>query len=249
MKKDPERFLTNRVCLVTGSARKLGSAFARSLAEAGADVAVHYLSSREAAEKTAKAVRAAGSRCVTVRADVTRERDVERMFQTVEKRLGGVDVLVNNVGDFLLKPLRRTTPADWNAMLASNLHSVFYCCRRVLPGMRKRKYGRIITLGYGPCQRLEALENTVAYHMAKTALLVYTKGLAREEAPSGITVNMVSPGTIFTSVNRPSVKTIPVGRYAKYGDLAHAVLFLLREESSYITGNNLLVTGGKYIGL
>jgi 3-oxoacyl-[acyl-carrier protein] reductase len=241
--------LKNRVCLVTGSARKLGSAIARSLAEAGTDVAVHYLTRREAAEKTAKSVRALGSRCVTVRADVTREKEVERMFRTVEKRLGGVDILVNNVGNFLLKPLSRTTRLDWNAMLDSNLHSVFHCCRQALPGMRKQGFGRIINMGYGPCQRLEAIPNTVVYHMAKTALLVYTKGLAQEEAPHGITVNMVSPGTIFTSVNRPSVKTIPAGRYARYGDLTHAVLFLLKEESSFITGNNLLVTGGKYIGL
>ena len=240
-------FLSGRVCLVTGSARKLGSELAKAAAAAGADVAVHYRKSREGAEKTAAAVRAFGRRALVVPADVTREKQVNRLFETVERRLGGVDLLINNVGDFLLKPLRAVTASEWHHVLDSNLHSVFYCCRRALPGMRKRGFGRIVNLGYGPCKNLEALEKTVPYHMAKTALLVYTKGLAREEASAGITVNMVSPGTLYTSVNRPSVKTIPAGRYGRYSDIINAVLFLWKEESSYITGNNLLVTGGKYV--
>lgn len=246
MSKEPT-FLEGRICLVTGSARKVGSAMAAALADAGADVAVHYLSSREAAEKTASRVRATGRRAITVRADVTREAQVERMFRSVEKRLGVVDVLVNNVGDFLLKPLAKVTAAEWHGILGSNLHSAFFCCRRALAGMRKQGFGRIINMGYGPCERFETLERTSLYHMAKTALLVYTKALAREEAAFGITVNMVSPGTIFTSVNRPSVKTIPRGRYARYADIVNAVLFLLKEESDYVTGTNIFCAGAKYV--
>jgi 3-oxoacyl-[acyl-carrier protein] reductase len=239
-------FLEGRVGLVTGSARKVGSALAVALADAGADVAVHYLKRAEAAAKTAAAVRSKGRRVLTVKADVTKEKQVERMFRSVEQRLGAVDLLINNVGDFLLKPLSKISTTEWQQILASNLHSAFYCSRRALPGMRKRSFGRIINLGYGPCDRLEALDRTALYHMAKTALLVYTKALAREEAGHGITVNMISPGTLFTSVNRPSVKTIPAGRYARYADITHAALFLLKNTSAYITGTNLSVTGGKY---
>lgn len=241
---EESRFLEGRVCLVTGSARKVGSAVAVALAGAGADVAVHYLGSRDAAEKTAAK---AGGRAITVRADVTRPKQVDRMFDTVERRLGPVDVLINNVGNFLLKPLAKVSPEEWHAIIDENLHCAFYCCRRALQRMRKRKYGRIINMGYGPANRLEPLEGTGLYHMAKTALLVYTKALAKEEAARGITVNMISPGTIFTSVNRPSVKTIPAGRYANYADLVNAALFLLKDESSYVTGNNLIVAGGKYV--
>jgi NAD(P)-dependent dehydrogenase (short-subunit alcohol dehydrogenase family) len=236
--------LDGRVCLVTGSARKVGSAMAIALGAAGADVAVHYMGSKDAAEKTAAK---AGHGAITVRADLTRPKQVDRMFDTVERRLGPVDILINNVGNFLLKPLAKVSIEEWHAIIDENLHCTFYCCRRALPGMRKKKYGRIINMGYGPANRLEPLEGTGLYHLAKTALLVYTKAMAKEEASRGITVNMVSPGTIFTSVNRPSVKTIPAGRYASYSDLVNAVLFLLKDESSYVTGNNLIVAGGKYV--
>ena len=241
--------LEGRIALVTGGAKKVGAAVARALAAAGADVAVNYLSSRKETEKTVAAVRAAGRRALAVRADVTRPSQAARLFRTVEKRLGPVAILVNNVGSFLLKPLVEVTFEEWNRILASNLHSAFLCSREALPGMRKQGFGRIVNLGYGPCGRTEAVPRTVPYHTAKTALLVYTKGLAREVASWGITVNMVSPGTIFTSVHRPPAKTIPAGRYGRYDDVAEAVLFLCGKEAEYITGNNLLVTGGKYVGL
>ena len=237
-------FLKGRVCLVTGGSRKMGSAFAMALAESGGDVAVHYLTREDAAKRTAAKIRAKGKRAITVKADVTDEKQVERMFGVVERKLGKVDVLINNVGSFLLKPISGISAGEWQGVIDSNLNSAFYCCRLALPGMREQGFGRIINLGYGPCQGVDSKGRTTTYHMAKTALLVYTKGLAREEASKGITVNMISPGTMFNSVNRPPVKTIPAGRYARYSDLVNAVLFLLKEESSYITGNNLLVTGG-----
>ena len=237
-------FLQNKICLVTGSARKLGAALTKSLAAAGADVAVHYLSRREQALKTAAAVKAAGRRSLTVRADVTRPKQVERMFHTIENRLGPVDILINNVGDFLLKALSRTTHDDWHTIIGSNLHSAFYCSQRALGAMRRSRWGCIINMGYGPCGRTESRGNTACYHMAKTALLVYTQALAREEARNGIRVNMVSPGTIYTSVNRPPLERIPAGRYARYKDLSDAILFLLSDDASYVTGTNLIVTGG-----
>jgi len=242
---EPAPSLEGRVCLVTGSARKTGSALAKALAGAGADVAVHYRGSREAAEKTAAAVKKLGRRAVLVRSDVTREAQVGRMFDSIEKKLGAVDVLVNNVGDFLLKRLSRVTPGEWHAVLASNLHSAHLCCRRALPGMRRRGFGRIVNMGFGPCEQLVPRERTTVYHMAKTALLVYTRGLAQEEAEHGVTVNMVSPGSLFSSLNLPPADSIPAKRYARYGDMTNAVLFLLAGESSYITGTNILVTGGR----
>jgi 3-oxoacyl-[acyl-carrier protein] reductase len=223
----------------------MGSALVKALADAGADVAVHYHQSREGAVKTAKAVERRGRRCLIVRADVTREAQVNSMFDAVEKRLGRVDILVNNVGNFLLKPLSKVKPPEWHGILASNLHSAFYCCRRALPGMRRRGFGRIVNMGFGPCEQSVSRERTTVYHMAKTALLVYTKGLAQEEAPHGITVNMVSPGSLFSSLNLPPVESIPAKRYARYSDMTNAILFLLAEESSYITGTNILVTGGR----
>ncbi|MBU0755672.1 MAG: SDR family NAD(P)-dependent oxidoreductase, partial [Planctomycetes bacterium] len=140
----PGRFLDGKVCLVTGSARKVGRAMALALADAGGDVAVQYLTRPDDAKKTVASIRERGRRTIMVRADVTREKQVDRMFNTVESALGTVDVLVNNVGNFLLKPLSKIKPSEWHGILDSNLHCSYYCCRRALPLMRKKKSGRIV---------------------------------------------------------------------------------------------------------
>jgi len=182
------------VALVTGGARKLGASISRHLAKAGYRVVIDYRRSREQAHQLVKRIRADGGVALGVRADVTREADVRRMFRRVDHAFGRVDVLVNNVGDYLEKPLSSVTVAEWDDILRSNLDSVFLCTRAALPMMRKGGGGRVVTIGYAPVGKGISSSRCSVYHLAKLGALSLTKSFAEEEAPHGITVNMVSPG-------------------------------------------------------
>ncbi len=239
--------VTGQVALVTGGARKLGASICRHLAGRGYRVVINYRTSRARAESLAKAIRAGGGQAVTCRADVTRERDVRRMVDRVKRSFGRLDVLINNVGDYLEKPLARVSPAEWEAIVRSNLTSVFLCTREVLPLMRERRQGRIVMIGYAPAGRIAASPRCAVYHLAKTGALILAKSMAVEEAPHGITVNMVSPGTLFNSVKKPSRTAsdyIPAGRFCRYGDLLGMLDYLLSESASYVTGGHFVVSGG-----
>ena len=136
--------LSGRVALVTGSSRGIGRAVAIGLANAGADVAVNYIENENAARKTREDVTAAGRRAIVVQADVSRDDDVSRMVEKIEAALGPVDILVNNAGVALQQSMDEITEADWDQVLNTNLKAVFLVTRRVLPGMRQRRWGRIV---------------------------------------------------------------------------------------------------------
>lgn len=239
--------MRERVALVTGGARRFGSSVTRHLAKRGYRVVINYRSSRPQAEALAGRIRGSGGEAMPLRADVTRERDVRCMFERVRRVFGRLDVLVNNVGDYLEKPLARVSVQEWEAVIRSNLTSVFLCTKEALPLMRRRQGGRIVTIGYAPAGRIAASQRCAVYHLAKTGALILTKSMAVEEAPKGITINMISPGTLFNSVKKPSRRAadyIPAGRFCRYADLLGTLDYLLSEEASYVTGGHFVVSGG-----
>ncbi len=231
------------VALVTGAAKGIGQALVLALAGAGYDVAVHYRSSTGDAEKTAQAARRKGVRAETFRADVTRADEAEELARRVHETLGGPDVLINNVGNYHYGPIAELDIKTWHEMFDSNLHCTFYLCRATLPLMQRSGGGRIINLGFTGAEMLKARPNIVAYSIAKTGVILYSKALAKTYAREGITVNVLSPGVIENSVAQP-VSDIPLGRTGRLTELADAALFLLSDEATYITGVTLEVAGG-----
>ncbi len=227
--------------LVTGSAKGIGRALALMLAEEGYDVGVHYRTSQREAREVAQEVRERGVRAVTLRADVTDAEQAAALVGEAHAQLGQLDVLVNNVGDYLFTPLDELGINDWHAMFDSNLHSTFYTCRAAVPLMRGRG-GRIINLGYAGAELVKARPSIAAYSIAKTGVILYSKALAKVEAKRGITVNVISPGIMENSVSTPD--DLPMGRAGALTELTGAARYLISPEARYVTGVTLEVAGG-----
>ena len=157
--------------------------------------------------------------------------------------LGGLRALVNNVGDYHKGPLAELDPATWHHMFDSNLHATFYTCQRAVPLLRAGGGGRVVNLGYTGSELLKARPGIVAYQIAKTGVILYTKALARSEAAHGITANVVSPGVMENSVTQP-LEEIPLGRSGTLDELVSAVRYLLSPPAAYVTGVHLEVAGG-----
>jgi NAD(P)-dependent dehydrogenase (short-subunit alcohol dehydrogenase family) len=240
MPETPER---RPAALVTGSARGIGRALALMLAEDGHDVAVHYRTHAGEAHRVAEEVRERGARVVVLRADVTAEAEARALVEDARRALGGLDVLVNNVGNYHFGPLDELDAQHWHAMFDSNLHATFYTCQTAVPIMRAQGGGRIVNIGYAGAELLKARPSIVAYAAAKTAVILYSKALARSEAGHGITVNVVSPGVMENSVTQPTGE-VPMSRAGRLREVAAAVRYLLSPDAAYVTGTTLEVAGG-----
>lgn len=227
--------------LVTGSAKGIGKALALMLAAEGYDVAVHYRSSRRDAQEVAEEARGRGVNAVTLQADVTDAEQAAGLVKEAHRQLGGLEVLINNVGDYLFTPLGELEIDDWHDMFDSNLHSTFYTCRAAVPLMREGG-GRIINLGYAGAEIIKARPSIVAYGVAKTGVILYSKALAKVEAKHNITVNVVSPGIAENSVSTPD--DLPMGRTGTFQELTAAAKYLISPEARYVTGVTLEVAGG-----
>jgi 3-oxoacyl-[acyl-carrier protein] reductase len=234
--------LGGRVALVTGSASGLGRGLALALADCGADVAVHYYSSDEEAAATAAEARERGVNATRVQGDVTDPESVDELFDDVEAALGGVDVLVNNVGDFAPRHWSEIELAEWNRVLETNLNGTMLCSRRALPGMRDREWGRIVNVGYASSEKAMVGATNFPYFVAKTGVLMFTRMLAADTQDDGITVNAVSPYVVETSDEFPD--EAPRGRWATVEDVATAALFFCRADSDYVSGENVEIDGG-----
>lgn len=235
--------MNDKIALVTGSSRGIGREIALSLADVTSGVATHYRNNRKAAGEVVRKIGEKGKLGKAFRADLTKHREAAALVRNVEERFGKVDILINNFGPILVKSWEKVTPFDWEFILRSNLGSAVSCIKAVLPGMRNRKWGRIINLGYSRAEQLVAFPTITPYAIAKTGLLILTRTVAVSEASSGITVNMVSPGLMEKGV-LPKDKNIPAGRLGRFEDVAEAVLFLVSEKADFITGTNLIVAGG-----
>ena len=236
-----------RVALVTGAARRLGAAIARHLGERGYATCVHCHTSHTEAEQVAAAIRGAGADAWVMQADLTVEAEVAALFEQVAAKAGRLDVVVNNVGTYQVKPVAELTPADWRYVLDGNLTATFHGCHFALPLLRaSAPGGRIVNLGYASCGRIVARPRAAHYQLAKTGVLLYTQALAKALAGEGITVNCLSPGHLENSVDLPDDPdtAIPAGRPASEADVLAALDYLLSEGGAYVTGQNLEVAGG-----
>jgi len=233
-----------RRALVTGSARGIGRAILLKLAEEGLDVAVHYRRSEEVAERTRREAEALGVRAVLVSGDVTSPEGAAGVVQAAARALGGLDVLVHNVGDYLYKPIEEVGPEEWRAIFASNLDSAFYLTQAALPYLRQGGRGkRVLYLGYAGAGQMVAKPQIAPYFIAKTGVLLLAKAYAKRFAGEGITFNVVAPGVAENSVTKP-LREIPMGRVAKLEELARAAWFFVDEAAEYLTGQVLEVAGG-----
>ncbi|OGG03873.1 hypothetical protein A2W14_04755 [Candidatus Gottesmanbacteria bacterium RBG_16_37_8] len=229
-----------KTALVTGSALNLGRHLAINLAKQNMNIAVHYRSNRNAAQKTLNQVQKI-SKGLLVQADLTDKNEVYSMIDKVLEKFKTIDILINLIGSFIYQPIDKTSFEKFRDVIESNLYSTFLCCQKVLPCMVKEKWGRIINFGCVAADAITVRKNTTPYYIAKTGVIMYTKVLAYQYAPYNITVNSLSPGILKTSI----VKTkTPTNRLADFADISNAVNFLLKEESSYINGANLEISGG-----
>ena len=239
--------LTGKVALVTGASRGIGRAVAVALAQAGADVAINYRTREDAARETAGQVTALKRKSLIVAADVSLSAEVTRLVADVERGLGSVDVLVNNAGVARPLPLEQVTERDFDEMLAANLKSAFLLTQAVLPGMRARRWGRVINLSSVAAQ----VGGVVGPHYAasKAGLHGLTHAYASLLAKEGITVNCIAPALIetemVTSNPRAKADLIPVGRFGRSEEVADVVVMLAR--NGYLTGQTVNVNGGWYM--
>ena len=239
--------------LITGASRGIGAACARAFAAAGFDVAVNYNKSRDKAEALASELSESGVRAAAFRADVSDSAQVRSMVENVKAELGSVDVLVNNAGIAMYGLLTELSDDDWDRMIASDLSSVFYCCRAVLPDMIRSHSGAIINIASMWGEVGASCE--AAYSAAKAGVIGLTKALAKEVGPSGVRVNAVSPGVVMTDMMsgfseediRALKDEIPLGCVGAPEDIARAAVFLASEDSRYITGQLISVNGGMVI--
>ncbi len=244
--------LAGKVALVTGAAQGIGKTIALLLARHGADIAVSDVN-LEKAEETVKEIEALGRRSIAIRSDVSRFDDVERMVQAIVEKMGKIDILVNNAGIARDKLVLRMTEEDWDAVLDVNLKGTFHCVKAVVRHMSKQRSGKIVNIASVSGEMGNA--GQANYSASKAGVIGLTKTIAREFAQRGINVNAVAPGYIVTPMTEALPektkeelqKMIPLERLGLPEDVAQAVLFLVSEASSYITGQVLNVNGGIYM--
>jgi 3-oxoacyl-[acyl-carrier protein] reductase len=241
--------LENKVALVTGSSRGIGKSIALKLAKAKASVVINYKSNSWAADEVLESIKKMKRKAISIQCDVSNFADVEEMVKRVINEFGKIDILVNNVGPFLYKSIYDTTIQEWHQIINSNLNSTFYCCKAVVPIMRKQKSGNIVNIGAPNAERTQGYLRNCAYATAKTGVVVFSKSLAKEEAKNGIRVNVINPGFIKTDeyteeMKKDMPKQVPLRRLGRPEDIANAVLFLVSDEANYITGSVLNVHGG-----
>jgi 3-oxoacyl-[acyl-carrier protein] reductase len=235
--------LKGRVALVTGGSRGIGRAIAISLAEAGAAVAVNYLSKAGEAKAVVEAIHKLGGRAISVGADVSRAAAVTGMVAGVERELGPVDILINNAGIAINRPVEELTEEDFDRTMAVNLKSVFLCTQAVMPGMRKRRWGRIVNISSGAARGAGGVGPH--YNASKAGMEGMTRGYAARLVKDGITVNAVAPSLIETDMVTAvasSAARIPLGRFGKPEECAKIVMMLLDNE--YMTGQTVALSGG-----
>jgi NAD(P)-dependent dehydrogenase (short-subunit alcohol dehydrogenase family) len=244
--------LHGKTALITGASKGLGKAMALALAEAGAAIA---LVSRDEAKlnEVAAEIRAGGKRAEVFAADVSDEAQVARVSTEVAASFGGtLQILINNAGINIRKPITDFTLAEWHSVLDTNLTSVFLLCRAFVPLMKGQGCGRIINLT--SMMSHISLPGRTAYSASKTALLGFNRALALELAPDQITVNGISPGVYDTEINAPLMQNpelraqflgkIPIGRFGQPSEIGKLAVYLCSEDAGFITGTDIVIDGG-----
>lgn len=248
-----ENMLKDKVALVTGASRGIGKAIAIALAHQGAKVAINYSSSDDAAIEVCEIIRKNGGTAEIFKAKVNVEEEVDSMFAAIEEKLGSVEILVNNAGITKDNLLMRMKTEEWDNVIDVNLKGAFLCTRRVLKGMMKVRYGKIINIS--SVVGFSGNAGQFNYSATKAGIIGMTKSAALELGSRGIRVNAVAPGFIetdMTAVLTDEVKAaymekIPLKALGKVEDIANAVVYLASPLSDYMTGQTLHLNGGLYL--
>ncbi len=243
--------LDGRVAVVTGASRGLGKQMAEALAEAGATIAL-VARDQKLLESVRESIASHGGMAQTFVADVTSEAAVAALAEQVLDRTGVPDLLINNAGINLRKPLHEFTLAEWHRVMQTNLDGPFLCTRALVPGMIKKRFGRIINMT--STMSHVSLPGRAAYSASKSGLLGMTRALALELAPFNITVNGISPGPFATEMNTiltqdpvrkvEFVSKIPLGRWGRVEEIGALAVFLCSDAAAFITGTDVLIDGG-----
>lgn len=246
--------MKRRVALITGSAKGLGKKTAFDLAEAGIDVVINYKSSEHKAQSIVEEISSLyGVNAIAVQADVSDPNEVDRMVQYIMSTMGSIDILIHNAGPFIAEKLKITDISfeQWDLMINGNFKSFFNLVKCIVPIMRNNAWGRVITIGFDQVHTLPAWTYRGVYAAAKTGTMSLTKTLAKEEACYNITFNAVCPGDILESNKDKDISYETNSNFKQheiqrdeYGeDISRVIKFLCEEDSSYITGTIIPVTG------
>ncbi len=240
----------SKTVIVTGASKGIGAATAIFFATKGYNVVINYNESYQSASLLSRSLNEQGCKTITVKANVANKLDAQRLISETIDRFGSVDVLVNNAGVSFIGTITETDEYDSDRIFDINLKGVYNCCKAVTPAMVSQKSGKIINISSMWGQVGASCE--VAYSAAKAGVIGLTKALAKELAPSGITVNAIAPGLIETAMNNDIsaedlsafVTEIPLARMGNPNEIAAAVYFLASNEADYITGQVLGINGG-----
>jgi 3-oxoacyl-[acyl-carrier protein] reductase len=249
--------MEGRVAIVTGAARGIGEAVARALAANGVNVVVNDIELNvEQAQKVAKEVSNEGHEAVAIQADVSNYREVEDMVQTAMRKFGSIDILVNNAGIlYRRRAIEEIDGSEWDLVMSVNVKGVFNCSKAVIRTMKKQKSGKIVNISSSAGRSTSELGGA-HYTTSKTAVLGFTRHLAREVAPFNVNVNAICPGLIDTTMVRNStsaeeleaqVSAIPMGRLGKPEEVAFLALFLVSDFSAYINGAIIDIGGASLL--
>lgn len=245
--------LTGKLALVTGGARGIGRGIVERFVESGAQTIINYNRSKKEAEQLILKLNKKGAKVISIKADVSNKLEVVEMFNTIQKEFGHLDILVNNAGSMVERCIFKTLSEEvFDKTLDINVKSVFLCSQAALPLMQKSDNGRIINIS-SVAARSGGGGGAGHYAMAKGAVNVLTKALAKEYSQYRITVNAIEPGLIETDFHREFTSqeqfqkflgSIPLGRSGKPSDIASIVCFIASEQAGYITGSFIAVDGG-----
>ncbi|MEV9641436.1 3-oxoacyl-ACP reductase FabG [Mammaliicoccus sciuri] len=240
--------LLNKVAVVTGGAQGIGAKIAERLLEEGATVAM-LDTNFNTLEQTANKLDASGERVLTLKCNVADQTDVKDTFTTIYEKLGKIDILINNAGITRDAFFHKMTPEQWQSVMDINLNSMFYTCQAVIPSMRAQRYGKIVNVSSTSSWGNLGQAN---YSASKAGVIGLTRTLAKENGSKRITVNAVAPGQINTDmtknlpedVKRMATLLTPVGRMGDPSEVASVVSFLSSDDSSFVTGECISVSGG-----
>ncbi len=243
--------LKDKVAVVTGSRRGIGKAIALALAREGAKVVVSDIDLKEC-QAVSDEIRKLGTDSIAVKCDVTKKHEVDELIESAVRKFGKLDIMVNNAGVYVSKPLTQTTEQDWDFVLNVNLKGVFLCASAAAKHMMKQNSGKIISTA--SIAGKVGFADSSAYCASKGGIVNLTRELAMELAPHHINVNAVAPGVIETDMTKGIMDDekakqgllmgIPLKRIGKPEDIAKAVVFLASDDADYVTGHTLVVDGG-----